>query len=49
MNSDVFHSWVKQLLLPQLSDNSVIVMDNATFHKGSDTKALIEAAGHTIL
>nr|WP_279571905.1 transposase [Volucribacter amazonae] len=25
------------------------MMDNAAFHKGSDTKALIEAAGHTIL
>ncbi|WP_279573219.1 IS630 family transposase [Volucribacter amazonae] len=49
INSDVFHDWVEQLLLPQLPDNSVIVMDNAAFHKGSDTKALIEAAGHTIL
>lgn len=49
INSDVFHGWVKEVLLPQLPDNSVIVMDNATFHKRSDIKALIEAAGHTIL
>lgn len=49
INSDVFHGWGEQLLLPQLPTNSVIVMDNATFHKRSDTKALIEATGHTIL
>lgn len=49
INSDVFHNWVEQLLLPQLPANSVIVMDNAAFHKRSDIKALIEAAGHTIL
>ncbi|WP_279573755.1 transposase [Volucribacter amazonae] len=50
INSDVFHGWVKLLLLGygQLSDNSVIVMDNVAFHKRSDTKALVETAGHTI-
>lgn len=49
INSDVFSSWVTQLLLPELPKNSVIVMDNATFHKRLDTQKLIEEAGHTIL
>jgi len=49
VNSDVFHSWAQQLLLPQLPLNSVIVMDNATFHKGLDIQKIIEDSGHTIL
>ena len=49
VNSDVFHSWVSQLLLPNLPKSSVIVMDNATFHKRQDIQALIEDAEHTIL
>ncbi|MGP5177647.1 IS630 family transposase [Psychrobacter aquimaris] len=49
VNSDVFHSWVEQLLLPSLPKSSVIIMDNATFHKRKDTTELIESADHTIL
>ena len=49
VNSDVFHSWVSQLLLPNLPKNSVVVMDNATFHKRQDIQELIEDAEHTIL
>ena len=49
INSDVFDGWVEQLLLPDLPSGSVIVMDNATFHKRSDTRERIEDAGHTIL
>ena len=33
VTADIFTAWVKQDLLPQLPENSVIVMDNATFHK----------------
>ena len=49
INSDTFHHWVENLLLPQLPINSVIVMDNAPFHRREDIKELIEQAGHTIL
>jgi transposase len=45
INSDVFHGWVKEDLLPKLPQNSVLVMDNATFHKRADTQALIQKAG----
>lgn len=49
INSNIFHHWVNTLLLPQLPKNSVIVMDNATFHKRQDIQSLIEDGGHTIL
>ncbi len=36
VNTAVFTAWVEQILLPNLSEKSVIVMDNASFHKGKD-------------
>ncbi len=47
-NIDAFTAWTEQDLLPKLSTESVIVMDNATFHKGKSMKQKIEAAGHTL-
>lgn len=49
INADVFHAWIIQELLLGIPENSVIVMDNATFHKRSDSIAAIENSGHTIL
>ncbi|MGX2974221.1 IS630 family transposase [Ursidibacter arcticus] len=49
INADVFHSWVKSVLLPELPPNSVLVMDNAAFHKRQDIQELIIQEGHTIL
>ena len=49
INSDVFHAWLSQDLLPKLPGGSVIVMDNATFHKRQDTQKAIFKAGHTLL
>ena len=49
VNTEVFTSWTKQILLPNLATNSVIVMDNASFHKGKDMQKIIEDAGHTLL
>ena len=37
INSDVFHGWLVDDLIPKLPLASVLVMDNATFHKRSDT------------
>ena len=48
INTDAFTAWTEQDLLPKLSNESVIVMDNATFHKGKSMKQKIEAAGHTL-
>ena len=45
INSDVFHAWIEQDLLPKLPKDAVIVMDNATFHKRQDTQEMIEKKG----
>lgn len=48
INADIFCQWVKQDLLTKLPQNSVIVMDNATFHKRADIQQAIKKAGHTL-
>lgn len=48
INSDVFEEWVEQDLLPKLPPHSVIIMDNAAFHKKASIKQLIDNAGHTL-
>ena len=40
INSDVFYAWLTSTLLPSLQAGTVIVMDNASFHKRAD---MIEA------
>ena len=48
INSEVFFQWVKQDLLKHLPERSVVIMDNATFHKRADTLALLEKAQHQV-
>lgn len=49
INSQVFYAYVEHVLLPELPSNSVLVMDNATFHKRQDVQDLITEQGHDIL
>ena len=49
INTAVFNAWMMQDLLPKLPKNSVVVMDNATFHKGVEMVTALEDAGHTLL
>ena len=44
-----FNTWLWQMLCPLLDDNHVVIMDNASFHKGSETAALIRASGASLL
>ena len=44
VNSDVFHAWMTQDLLPKVPVGSVIVMDNASFHKRDDIVQSIQRA-----
>ena len=37
------------MLCPLLDDRHVVIMDNAAFHKGSQTAALIRDAGASLL
>ncbi len=48
VNANVFHGWVVQCLLPALPSNSVVVMDNASFHKRQDIQEAITQAGHIL-
>jgi transposase len=48
INADVFYGWITQDLLPKCPKNSVIVMDNAAFHKRKDIQDAIAKAGHTL-
>jgi transposase len=47
IDADVFGSWVRHSLLPALPEQSIVVMDNATFHRRTDVLNAIESAGHT--
>ncbi len=48
IDSDVFNSWVATDLIPKLPPNTVVVMDNAAFHKRKDTRETIQNAGHIL-
>ena len=48
INTDIFTAWVEQDLISKLPEKSVIIMDNASFHKGKDMKKAIQSAGHTL-
>ena len=48
VDADTFYSWTVDDLLPKLPASSVVVMDNATFHKRADIQAAIIDAGHTL-
>ena len=48
INAEVFTHWVKQDLMLSLPANSVIVMDNASFHKRKDMQDILQEAGHTL-
>ena len=44
-----FNTWLSEMLSPLLNDSHVVIMDNASFHKGSETVALIRASGASLL
>ena len=48
INADVFYAWAAQDLVPKLPAGSIVVMDNAAFHKREDIKTCIGKAGHTL-
>jgi transposase len=48
-NTEWFCEWFEYSLIPLLKPNSVIVMDNATFHSKVYLPIIAEAYGHKIL
>ena len=46
VDTAVFSIWLKQDLLPKLPQGSVLVMDNASFHKNKLIEEEVKKAGH---
>ncbi len=44
-DTQVFNTWVEQVLLPVLKPGQTVLMDNASFHKSVTTKTLLERKG----
>jgi DDE superfamily endonuclease len=42
-------AWMKEMLIPELRPNSLIIMDNAPFHNKPEMQKLLEAHGHSML
>ena len=48
-NRDLFEQWLEESLVPELKPGKIVVMDNYVIHKSPKVKALIEAAGCTLI
>ena len=48
VDTEVFNTWIEKIFIPDLPENSVVVMDNATFHKSQKTRDLLQINGHQI-
>lgn len=49
VNRLVFEAYVEQVLAPELKRGDIVVMDNLGSHKGPTVRAIIEAAGATLI
>jgi transposase len=49
IDTQTFTEWLIQDLLPKLPAKCVIILDNASFHKGKDMLKAVEEAGHILL
>ena len=44
-----FNAWLEQMLSPLLTEKHVVILDNASFHKGTQTRELIQRSGASLL
>lgn len=49
INGESFLAYIRQVLVPVLSTDDVVIMDNLGSHKGAAVRAVIEAAGARLL
>lgn len=49
INHDAFTAYVEYVLVPELQPGDVVIMDNLSSHKGQNIRAMIEAAGATLV
>ena len=48
-NTEVFRSYVSDILLPTLREGDLVIMDNLSAHKNAETLALIESVGARVV
>jgi len=48
-NRAVMETWIKSCLIPVLQPGQVLILDNASFHKGGDIESLLESVGCRVL
>lgn len=49
INRNAFEIYVERVLVPELRPGDIVVMDNLSSHKGAVIRAMIEAAGASLL
>jgi transposase len=49
INRAAFETYVEKVLVPELRPGDVVILDNLSSHKGARVRALIEAAGASLL
>jgi transposase len=48
-DTSLFNTWLKQMLIPNLTPGQVLILDNASFHKSAESQRLVENAGCKLL
>jgi transposase len=48
MNGTIFHQYVEEILLPELSTGDIVILDNLSSHKAAGVREMIEAKGATL-
>ena len=48
-DTNVFNTWLKQMLIPSLTPGQVLILDNSSFHKSTESLKLVESAGCKVL
>lgn len=48
-DTQLFNAWLKDFLVPELKRGQVVILDNASFHKSTESQRLIEKAGCRVL
>jgi putative transposase len=49
LDASGFESWLSLYLLPSLAIPSILILDNASIHRKTNIKKLVEAAGHQVV
>lgn len=48
-DSLLVNTWLEECLMPLLKNPSIVIMDNASFHKKKEISAILEKHGHAFL